>query len=175
MRPTFSAKLSIIAAILLLLVIGGGAYWLYSNGNFSHEQNTESSEIAIKYELQTHEYYPLDKLNHRQFHIESESDLEAFYSLFSDKLEVNPEYLKGNDIFIKVAPASSGSIKHTLKDVNFDNNTVNFIISTESPEVGTDDMAFWYFVAVIPRDKLKNIDTSDWIKPSTIDNKKWSR
>ena len=175
MRPTFSTKLSIIAAILLLLVIGGGAYWLQSHNNFSNEPVAPSSEIAIKYELQTHEYYPLHEIEHQQFYIDSEKELEAFYSLFSDELKVNTEYLKGNGVFIKVESASSGSIKHTLEDVNFNNNTVNFVISTETPEIGTDDMAFWYFVAVIPKEKLDNLNLSNWVKPSTIDNKKWSR
>ena len=121
----------------------------------------------IKYELQTHEYFS-DMPNVYKYYIDSENELNKFYSIYSDKLDINKEYLKNNSIFIQVEQVGSGSIQMKLSSVTFDNNTVNFIIAKDSPEIGTMDMAFWYFVAIIPNNQLKNLNLSNWNKPSEI-------
>ena len=154
-----------VAGVLALIILGGGA-WLWYN----YQKPTEMpspDEAIVKYELQTHEYFS-DAPATTKYHIKTVKDLNDFYSLYSNQLAAKTEYLEHNDLFIEVRVANSGSIKHTLDAVNFDNNTVNFEISTTSPEIGTDDMAFWYFVAVIPKEKVKNLDTSAWSIPSEI-------
>ena len=157
-----SHKITAIVAVILLLVIGGCSAWLYYN--YSGLNLPQTDNEIVKFELQTHEYFenaPTDA----KYRIRSTDDLDAFYSIYSNALSLDVSYLSANDIFIMVQPASSGGIQHQLTAVNLTQDTVNFEIKTTSPEISTDDMAFWYFVAVIPRDKLKNIDASDWIKP----------
>ena len=132
----------------------------------NQDENANNADI-IKYELQTHEYFS-GTSNVNKYFIDSEVELNKFYSIYSNKLDINKDYLKNNSIFIQVKQVSSGSIQMKLSSVTFDNNTVNFIIDTDSPEIGTMDMAFWYFVAIIPNNQLNNLDLSDWSKPSKI-------
>ena len=159
-------KITIVIAVVLALVIGGGAFWLYRHYASSEADGGPGTSVdgIIKYELQTPEYFD-DRPQDAQFRIRSEDDLAEFYNLYSDKLNVNAEYLKNNDIFIKVQSASSGSIKYSLSDVIVKNNKLVFVIDSQNPTMGTADMAFWYFVAVIPKDKLNFLNLDDWEKP----------
>lgn len=129
-------------------------------------QDENNNEI-IKYEIQTHEYFS-EAPNANKYFINSENELNKFYSIYSDKLDIDKNYLKNNSIFIQVEEVGSGSVQMKLSSVSFDNNTVNFIIDQNSPEIGTMDMAFWYFVAIIPNAQLNNLNLSNWSKPSEI-------
>lgn len=128
-----------------------------------------NNKEIIKYELQTHEYFDkVPKLNANKYFIDSEKELNNFYKIYSNVLNINKDYLKDSSIFIQTKQVGSGSIKMKLSSVSFDNNTVNFIIDENHSEIGTMDMAFWYFVAIVPNDKLNNLNLNDWSKPSKI-------
>ena len=153
----------IIFIFIVALVLIRGIYGLYNIINDKKEIN--DNKITF-YELQTNEYFP--DINNGKYYINSLDELKKFYSLYSDILNINVNYLKDNSLFINTIEVGSGSISIKLKDVNLDNNKVNFVINRNTPEVGTDDMAFWYLVAIIPNDMLENIDISDWFKPSYV-------
>lgn len=55
-----------------------------------------------------------------------------------------------------------------LSFVTFENNTVNFVVNEDYPEIGTNDMAFWYLVAIIPNDKLFALKFDEWKRPSEV-------
>lgn len=135
------------------------------NNEKTNEKNTNNG--IIKYELKTSEYFS-NKPDTNKYFIDSEAELNEFYSIYSGALNINKDYLKNNSIFIQVDEEGSGSVQNKLSSVTFDNNTVNFIIDSDSPEIGTCDMAFWYFVAIIPNEQLNNLDLSHWVKPSQI-------
>lgn len=136
----------------------------------------KKNEEIITYELQTNEYF--ENAPHiYKYKIDSIEELNTFYSLYSNKLSassskinIDKNYLKKNTIFIMVEQKNSGSIKLKLSSVTFDNNKVNFNIKRETPQIVTEDMSFWYIVALVPNTKLKNINTNDWINPSNINN-----
>ncbi len=134
--------------------------------NINEKSNLDEGEI-IKFELRTSEYFS-NMPKEYKYIINSEKELEKFYEIYSGKLNIDKNYLNDNTIFIEVSGVNSGSITKKLKEITFENNTVNFIIDTEYPEVGTDDMGFWYMVGIIPNNKLTNINTDNWIKPSDI-------
>lgn len=138
--------------------------------NTNKEGKIETNKEIIKYELRTSNYVssvPKDI----KYIIQSESELNKFYSIHSKELNIDKSHLKDNSIFIQVKQLGSGSATIKLKDVTLDNNKVNFITDINSPQTGTSDMAYWYLVAIIPNQKLININTSEWNKPSTIANK----
>ena len=136
--------------------------------NFKNDnQQKETNDNIIKYELQTPEYFD-NKPDINNYFIDSESELNEFYNIYSDRLNIDKDYLKNNSIFIQVSQVESGSIQKKLSSVTFDNNTVNFIVDTDFPEIGTADMAFWYLVAIIPNEQLNNLNLSNWSKPSDI-------
>lgn len=180
----------LIILIIVIVVMGFFIYKFYSNkqsadnqlkilndkvaelqnkvDNLKNDnQQKENTDNIIKYELQTHKYFS-DVPNVYKYFIDSESELNTFYDIYSDELNINKKYLSNNSIFIQVSQVSSGSITMKLSSVTFDNNTVNFIVDTNSPEIGTDDMAFWYLVAIIPKEQLNNLNLSNWNKPSEI-------
>ncbi len=128
------------------------------------------NENIVMYELKTSDYYDFIYNNSNSFYIDSEEELEKFYSLLSKDLNIDKKYLEDSTIFVQVKQVGSGSISIKLKDVSFDNNTINFSISENIPEVGTADMACWYLVAIVPNDMLQGINYDGWIKPSNINN-----
>ena len=146
----------LIGLILVLLITGC---------TFKKNKN------IIMYELKTSHYF---NLNQNKFFINSEEELNKFYSLFSNRLDIssqlniNKEYLKNNTIFIQVSEVNSGSISMKLKNVTFENSKVNFSVTKNIPEKGTQDMACWFLVAIIPNQKLQNIKFDGWIKPSSV-------
>lgn len=136
----------------------------------------KNNDEIITYELKTSEYFEKIQSTNK-YRIESIEELDNFYSLYSNKLSratskinIDNQYLKNNTIFIMVEQKSTGSIKLKLSSVTFENNKINFNIERNSPQTVTEDMAFWYLVAGIPKSKLKNIDINDWKKPSEILN-----
>lgn len=121
----------------------------------------------VKYQLKTSEYFS-DLPYYDQYYIDSVEELNYFYELYSDALNIDESVLKNKNIFIKVKEVSSGSIKYDFKDIEIYNDNIYFDLDTKTPEIGTDDMAFWYFVAYIPKYKTLGIDFYDWIKPSEL-------
>ena len=121
----------------------------------------------IMYELQTHEYY--EHLNNvpTKYYIDSQKELNNFYTLYEDfeKMNINKDTFSNNKIFIQVIQENSGDINIDLIDVIFDNKAINFVVQREGLGV-TDDMACWYLVAIIPNEKLDGIKFNEWIKPS---------
>ena len=137
----------------------------------------------ILYELQTHEYYD-EKPDTEKYYIPSVDELNSFYAIYSDALrdreiqdqrdvQKKPltleEYLlSGHSVFIQVREVGSGSIQMKLKSVSLENHCLNFVIDEKHPYTQTADMAFWYFVAILPDDQLDDLDLSDWKLPSDV-------
>lgn len=147
--------------VLIILVILG----LTIIPGCGSKQNN-SSEI-ITYELQTHEYY--EHLNNipTKYYIDSQKELNEFYSLYEnfEEMDINKYVFSNNKIFIQVIQESSGDINLDLIDVTFDNRVINFVIQRNGLGI-TEDMACWYLVAIIPNEKLNGIEFGDWLKPS---------
>ena len=125
----------------------------------------EEKEIILD-TLFSHEYYESRGKN-IYFYIDSLEEFKVFTNNYEEDLEKYKSYLNsGYSIFIETIQESSGSISNTFSEVKFENNRVEFVIESRIPDVGTEDMALWYMIAVIPNDKLDGLDLSGWIKPS---------
>ena len=135
-------------------------------GCFVFEALNETNTI-IKYELKTSEYFP-NRPTETKYYIEDEYELNRFYDLYSSRLKIDVKILEEYDLFIEVREAGSGSIKYQLSDVNIHRNEVEFVILDNKPEIGTDDMAFWYFVAQVPKGKFHYSYSSEWVIPSSV-------
>ena len=121
-----------------------------------------------KYAIQTHNYFNLRSYADK-YYIENEEDLERFAAVFTDELNEYRDKLDGNTMFVQLIQKNSGSIQVELKDVNFDNNKVNFVVKTIDPKgAGTDDMALWYLVAIIPNTELEGLDLTDWANTTAL-------
>ncbi len=154
-----------IMALVAILIIGGVVY-LYS---------TYVDPIkGIKfYERQTHQYY--DNYNHANAHymIDSKDEFKVFKKRYDDPIKEKINFDK-EILFIQTIPKRSSSIQMKLKRVGIKDDKLVFKIKTKTPKNQTDDIAFWYFVAVVPKEKLKGVDISDWRHPSIVKEQKKS-
>lgn len=153
-------KIIIICAILLAILI---------IIEVIHLALTYSKPIkTIKYyERQTHQYYDSKNFSNNQYIIDSDKEFTAFKKRYDDPIKEKMDFDK-NMLFIKVEPASSGSVTKTLKRVGIKDNKLVFRIKTKTPKNCTDDIAFWYFVAVISKENLKGINLTEWKEPSKV-------
>ena len=147
-------KKCLIILVIALLVLNTGC-------------NNKKVRDIEKTAIQTHEFYE-DRGYDNKYIIENEGDLEKFTTIFSDKLDSYRDKLNDNTIFVQLVKKGSGSIKLEVKNVDFANDKVNFVINETNPGVGTADMALWYLVAVIPNSQLDGLDLSDWTNASTL-------
>ncbi len=134
----------------------------------------KSNKKITKYIFNTHEYFSYYGTN--QYMINSMNEYYIFGKIYSNSVDnylkehanIDNNTFKDYTLFIQVKGVSSGSIKIEFKEVSFKNNAIVFETDMNRPEVGTNDMATWYLIALIPNDKLKGIDTKEWSLPTQI-------
>lgn len=96
--------------------------------------------------------------------LDSVEALKQYYSYNSDGFELesvsdemfgkyNREFFEENTLVFVRIMEGSGSISHTFKGIDADNN---IIIERRIPEVGTDDMAYYHVAIEIPQDMAGN-------------------
>ncbi|MBR6133289.1 MAG: hypothetical protein IKQ29_01075 [Bacilli bacterium] len=162
-------KLLIIGGIALgviVLVIVGIIIFKKPKVEEEKPKEEEKQLEVKKYELQTHEYFEKAP-EETKYIISSVDELNVFYYLYSDVLNIKEKELKDYTMFVEVKQVGSGSDTYKILKVDI-SGKVSFLVDESIPEVGTDDMAFWYLVAMIPNEMLKDVDTSDWAIPSVI-------
>lgn len=64
---------------------------------------------------------------------------------------------------------SSSSTVIDFKRVKVD-EYVDFKFTSDSPKIGTMDMAYWYLVAIVPNSKLVGVKIDEWKSPIDINN-----
>ena len=136
----------------------------YNRYYFSKEKRNDSIIAKKIFERQTHQYFGREY--NKQYFIDSDDDYRAFRDVYRTDLEIDDYDLSKYSVFIKTESEGSGSTRKVLNRVYVDNNKLLFDISTDRALIGTDDMVYWYFVAIIDKDQLINLDLSDWKRPS---------
>ena len=148
-----------IMTLVALLIVGGVVYLYLTYVN---------PIKGIKfYERQTHQYYDSQNYSNAHYMIDSKEEFKVFKKRYGDPIKEKMNFDK-DILFIQTISTRSSSIKMKLKRVGIKDEKLVFRIKTKTPKNQTDDIAFWYFVAVIPKDKLKGIDLSDWKHPSKV-------
>ena len=148
--------------ILILLI------FTFLFGNVFHagekEQKSEKLDIIISEKL--------GNINYEIEYLEDFSGEKRYVLIEGEKcyliydLEIDDYDLSKYSVFIKTESEGSGSTRKVLNRVYVDNSKIIFDISTDRALIGTDDMVYWYFVAIIDKDQLINLDLSDWKRPS---------
>ena len=159
-------KISIFFLVFIAFFIG--MFYFANQNGLRGSIEDEKDEIEIKkYAIQTHEYF--DSLTCLKYMIDSKDEVEVFNSKFDVDLKLNDVDFDKYKVFIQLEQVSSGSIDKEISDLLLDNQII-FIIKSNSEGIGTDDMAMWYYVAIIPNSKLEDINYDAWQKPSIIIN-----
>ena len=153
-RKILIGFLIVLAVALIVLII------------FLLTRPEEMKDIKY-YERQTHQYYDNKGFADNTFLIDSEKEFNIFKKQYDDPIKEKMDFNK-DLLFIQVKPASSGSIMMKLKKVIIKNNQIVFKIKEKKPKDLADDIAFWYFVAVIPKERTKQYDLSNWHKISKV-------
>lgn len=158
-------KILYITASLFIILVSAVTILFVTQNN--EKDKTISDAGIIKYELQTTEYFD-ETSDTNKYYINTANELDKFYSLYSNTINIDRDKLEDNSVFIQIEPVGSSNIKMELSSVTFDNNTVNFNIKETRPETDTMDMALWYLIAIIPNEKLSDLDLDEWKKPSEV-------
>jgi hypothetical protein len=145
---------------LVAILIVGGVIYLY----LTYVDPIKGIKF---YERQTHQYYDSQNYSNAHYMIDSKEEFKVFKKRYDNPIKEKMNFDK-DILFIQTIPTRSSSIKMKLKRVGIKDEKLVFRIKTKTPKIQTDDIAFWYFVAVIPKEKLKEIDLSDWQHPSKV-------
>ena len=138
--------------LILLAILIGIILLLFYYSRFS----------VIKYKIYSDAYGSIEN----KYLITSEEGLKEFYKYNYVNLKINKNWFKNHKVFVQIKIKDSGITDYIFKKVNI-NNKVSFYISNKSyeNEMGIDAISgSYYFVAIIPNEKLENVDLSDWKK-----------
>ena len=126
------------------------------------------TENSINYYAnKDHTYY--DDYKNEIMIIDSNKELDAFEKVFGKYIISPVVHFEEDTVFVKLVPASSGSIDRTVTNVKINNGNLEFEIDEDVPKYGTDNMVTWYYVAVVPKEQAILIKTKDFIRPSSIE------
>lgn len=163
-------KVMIIGGVCIAAIVIGVLYFLLSKEPEKPEEPVEEVKIELQtFELKTAETY--DSLpEETRYYIDSVEELNKLYYLYSDKffdeLELKDSYLRDYALFVEVRLEESDSKVLELSSVKITNN-VDFVVK-ESGSSKSSKQAFWYLVALVPRNMINNKDISDWSTPSDV-------
>ena len=156
-------KKKILLIIIILIALIASISLVFFKINRSN-QNIKDDPSIERYAIQTgsgyNEIVPVIK-----YRINSNDELDAFCKMYGGfKLKNNYDLTK-NTIFIETDVCGSGSVKCELEKVSI-KEKVEFGIKIDNPKNGgTMDIAYWYFVAIIPNEKLQGVNIDDWVTP----------
>lgn len=163
--------LLIIMIILLLLRIKIRTMKNESMNNVSIENKVSSKNTApidnstVKFfTLKSYSGFPEDAENNK-FKITSKEEIRAFNEIYQGAKINNTYDFSNTTVFIQTQVLSTGAAKIKINDFII-NDTVKFDYETDVPKGNTtQEMAYWYLIAVVPNTKLVSAETGDWISP----------
>ncbi len=156
-------KKTFLTIIFCLFIVIFCISLFFINDNEDIVIKKPTSEIVVT-ELKSSKMFN-ETIANNKFKIINNGELEVFKSLYKD-FDIDEVDLKNNTIFIETRIETSSSAELVLEKVNID-GIVEFNIKANKPkEEGLTEMAYWYFIAIIPNQKLKNINTEEWKSPN---------
>lgn len=160
--------ITLIISILILVTLVGLLIFKL-NGDENNIFNKSNDPSVDFYAIKTHGGFN-DVVWNTMYKITNEDELEMFYKLYDGFYLSKDNYdLSKNTIFIETLEYGSGSVSVDFKGVSINKN-VKFKVSTDRPEIGTCDMAYWYLVAIIPNTKLNGVNVTAWKSPIDVNN-----
>ena len=134
--------------------------------SYSLDLSSNTIDYIKKFEYKEHSINTNIRENY--FYIDSQSELDAFNKLFNYELDVNDVKFGKEVILVNYIRTGSGSNKFKLNDIYVKYDRVMFDIDRYIPEVGTDDMAYWFVGAVVNEKDIEDYDLTMWKRPSSI-------
>lgn len=137
---------------------------LNENTTLKNEAKKDNKEGKIEfYSIKTTSGFSKE-FDNIGYKIVSDEELNVFSSMFKG-FELSKEYdLSENTIFIELETDSGDSVID-INDVKVD-KIVYFDIAKKSGK--TEDIAYWYLIAIIPNDMLEGVNTNSWKLPTEV-------
>lgn len=184
----FIFSLIIIFIIIIALSIGIILYTINISKNNNLNNNNLAEKELIKNEQDVDDikenndeeiliqqsqtsYYSPDTRKYNKFIIKNKEDLKAFRLIHTLSPEIKEEFFKDRTVFIIAKEERTGSVQHNFLNASIKNNKIYFNIITNKPEIGTMDMATWYFIASVPNKIAENLDIDEWLNPKEVQKK----
>ena len=104
--------------------------------------------------------------NYKQFMIDSEKELDALNNIFNNEIDITDVDFKTYILFLKYIPGNNE--KYDLKGVFIRDNKLVIEENNYIPDSYYDIKSNYLIGALVYRGDIKGVDTSDWIRPSTV-------
>ena len=142
----------ILVAVLLL----GGTTWFFLKSNL------EKKEDIIAFEFSSSNNY-----HNGDYYIDTEEELNYFYSLYTSELKLPKEELSNHTFFIKVEKGTDKTEKK-ITEVKTDQNQIEFIVTEKNNETEKEQEITWFLIAIVPNTIANKMDKTNYKKPSEI-------
>lgn len=184
-------KIFKIVIVITILIIIGVVISLYfykyrlkdTSKIISGEQTNKTSNNILTNVIKSSNFNIRNSKIYR-YKITNMKELNTFYSFidygfmqesddivkeFLNEFKIKDEDFEENTVFIKYQEEGSGRVMNDFIGVELKNRKVDFIIDRDASDGYTEDMAFWYFITIIPNKDLEGIYTEEWSVPTKIE------
>ena len=149
-------RIIIITMILVAVLLLGGTTWFFLKSNL------EKKEDIIAFEFSSSNNY-----HNGDYYIDTEEELNYFYSLYTSELKLPKEELSNHTFFIKVEKGTDKTEKK-ITEVKTDQNQIEFIVTEKNNETEKEQEITWFLIAIVPNTIANKMDKTNYKKPSEI-------
>ncbi len=111
-------------------------------------------------------YIGFNEIKYDKLYINNVSELNTFSGYFTNDLNQYENELSDKSLFVQVVQKEPGGARIIYDGVSLDNNKLSFLYQVYEPDTGTNNMEYYYLIALIPNEDLNGIDISEWRLPS---------
>ena len=164
MKNKKNEKIIIIAGIVI--VVGVILAVVLNHMHIFRENKIYGAKL---YEKQVKQEFTNASYAYNNYKITSEKEYKIFNEMYSNPLKEKINYKK-DTLFVQTYSINASGIKMKLDKAVVKDKKLEFKIKEDAVNATPTKVVTWYFVAVIPNNKLKGVNLSNWYKPSTIKN-----
>ena len=101
--------------------------------------------------------------------IDSEEELDAFYTIYSNDGIIDRDKLDGsNTAFVKIIQSPDNGVSYNISDIKYMSEYIDLDVSEEGNYNPSSKMVLWYLVAIVPSDKISEQKLNLWNRPSDV-------
>ena len=149
-------RIIIITMILVAVLLLGGTTWFFLKSNLEKKEDIIAFEISSSNNYHNGDYY-----------IDTEEELNYFYSLYTSELKLPKEELGQHTFFIKVEKDTE-KIEKKIQEIKTDHNQIEFVVETTEIASAKDNVRTWFLIAIVPNSVVQKIEKTNYKKPSEI-------
>ena len=147
-----------ILIILITLLIGIGVVIVLLTQSKQFGKNT----------IEKYTFHVENRYTQGKYYIETEEELNYFYSLYTSEINIKKEELNSQTLFIEVESGKDNK-ERILTEVKINQNQIEFVIDRkDTPTNDKENNSTWFIIAYVPKSIAQNVDKKDYKKPSEV-------